>query len=136
MNKAAVVAAVVSAILLAAMASGLNDSRAAEKEGRVLRHIVMYKFKDDCPPEHVQKVIDTFAGLPKKIDTIIGFEHGKNVSQEGKSEGLTYCFQVTFRDEQGLQAYLKHPAHDEYVKVVGSCREKVVVFDYWAEKKE
>lgn len=136
MKRLALVALAGLMMVWVAMASGLNDSRAAETEGRVLRHIVMYKFKDDCPAEHVQKVIDTFAGLPKKIDTIIGFEHGKNVSQEGKSDGLTYCFQVTFRDQQGLATYLKHPAHDEYVKVVGSCREKVVVFDYWAETKE
>ena len=136
MKRSALVALIGVMMVCATITSGLSDSLAAEKEGRVLRHIVMYKFKDDCPAEHVQKVIDTFAGLPRKIDTIIGFEHGKNVSQEGKSEGLTYCFQVTFRDQQGLATYLKHPAHDEYVKVVGPCREKVVVFDYWADRSK
>jgi hypothetical protein len=96
----------------------------------------MYKFKDDCTSQQVQKVIDTFAGLPKQIDTIVAFEHGLNVSQEGKSDGLTHCFQVTFRDEAGLQKYLKHPAHEAYVKVSGPCKEKVVVFDYWTAVKE
>lgn len=102
--------------------------------GRVLRHIVMYKFKDDQSKQQVQEVIDAFAGLPKKIDSIIGFEHGPNVSMEGKSEGLTYCFVVTFKNEADLGAYLKHPAHDEYVKVVKDRRDKVVVFDYWADR--
>ena len=101
---------------------------------KVLRHIVMYKFKDDVQPAQVQEVIDAFAGLPKKVDTIVGFEHGTNVSKEGKSEGFTHVFVVTFKDEAGRDAYLKHPAHDEYVKVVKDRREKVVVFDYWAEK--
>lgn len=104
---------------------------AAEK---VLRHVVMYKFKDDLPAAKVQEVIDAFAGLPKKVNTIIGFEHGTNVSQEGKSEGLTHAFVVTFKNEAELAAYLVHPAHDEYVKVVRDRREKVIVFDYWAEK--
>jgi hypothetical protein len=103
------------------------------KPGKVLKHVVLYKFKDDCTPEQIQQVIDAFAGLPKKVDTIIGFERGTNVSQEGKSEGLTHCFVVTFRDEAGLNAYLKHPAHDDYVKVVRDKREKVVVFDYWID---
>lgn len=101
--------------------------------GKVLRHVVMYKFKDDQSKERIQEVIDAFSALPKKIDAIIGYEHGANISQEGKSEGLTHVFVVTFRDEAGRDAYLKHPAHDAYVQVVKDRREKVVVFDFWAE---
>lgn len=106
----------------------------AEDSQKVLKHLVMYKFKEDATPKQIQEVIDTFAGLPNRIDTIIGFEHGENVSKEGKSDGLTYCFVVTFRDQRGLEKYLKHPAHDDYVKVVSPRREKVVVFDYWTEQ--
>ena len=105
-------------------------------EGKVLRHIVMYKFKDTTTPEQVQEVVTAFSALPKKIDTIIGYEHGTNVSPEGKSEGFTHMFVVTFRDEAGRDTYLKHPAHDEYVKVVRDKREKVVVFDYWTPTRE
>lgn len=101
----------------------------------VLKHVVMYKFKDDQKPEQVQEVIDTFAGLPAKIDKIIGFEYGPNVSQEGKSDGFTHMFVVTFRDEAGLQEYLVHPAHLHYVSVVKDRREKVIVFDYWTRAK-
>lgn len=102
--------------------------------GKVLRHIVLYKFKAEVTKPQLQEVIDAFAGLPKKIDGIVDFEHGANVSPEGKSEGLTYCFMVSFKDEAARDAYLKHPAHDEYVKVVKDRREKAVVFDYWADR--
>jgi hypothetical protein len=126
------------AVLFALAASGvlLGDSAAKDgadkqKENKVLRHIVLYKFKDGLPAGDVQKVIDAFAGLPAKIDTIVDFEHGTNVSPEGKSEGLTHAFVVTFRDEAGRDVYLKHPAHLAYVDVVKNRREKVVVFDYW-----
>ena len=101
---------------------------------KVLRHIVMYKFKDDVKPAQVQEVIDAFAGLPKKVDTIVGFEHGTNVSKEGKAEGFTHVFVVTFKNEADLAAYLVHPAHDAYVKVVRDRREKVIVLDYWADR--
>lgn len=104
------------------------------KPSKVLRHVVMYKFKDEISKPQIQEVIDAFAGLPKKIDGIVAFEHGPNVSPEGKSEGLTYCFVVSFKDEAARDAYLKHPAHDDYVKVVKDRREKVVVFDYWADR--
>jgi hypothetical protein len=108
---------------------------AEEPSKKVLKHVVMYKFRDDCTPQQIQQVVDAFSGLPKKVDAIVGFERGTNVSKEGKSEGLTHVFVVIFRDEAGLAAYLKHPAHDEYVKVVKDKREKVVVFDYWTDAK-
>jgi hypothetical protein len=120
-------------VALTLMSSTTLSGQAAAAE-KVLRHIVMYKFKDSLKPAEVQEVIDAFAALPKKVNTIVGFEHGTNVSREGKSEGFTHVFIVTFKNEEDLAAYLVHPAHDEYVKVVRDRREKVVVFDYWADK--
>ena len=130
--------AVISASLLIGAAVALmpaspaDDAPAAKK---VLKHVVMYKFRDDITPADLQLVIDTFSALPKKIETVIGFERGENTSKEGKSEGLTHCFVVTFRDEPGLADYLVHPAHQEYVNIAKTRREKVVVFDYWSESK-
>lgn len=109
-----------------------GESKAAQQPRKLLRHIVLYKFKDQVTPAQVDEVVSTFAALKGKIDTIIGFEHGTNVSEEGKSEGFTHCFVVTFRSQADLKTYLQHPAHLDYVKVVRDRREKVVVFDYWA----
>ena len=125
----------VSCLFVAAVAmSGAALLTHAAEDSKVLRHLVLYKFKDSATPADVQQVIDTFAALPSKIDAIIGFEHGPNVSAEGKSDGLTHAFVVTFRDEAGRDKYLTHPAHLAYVDVVKNRREKVVVFDYWAAK--
>jgi hypothetical protein len=122
-------------LLVAAVCTSAAALFAHAAEGdKVLRHIVLYKFKDSATKADVQQVIDTFAALPSKIDTIIDFEHGPNVSTEGKSDGLTYAFVVTFQNEAGRDVYLKHPAHLAYVDVVKDRREKVVVFDYWADK--
>jgi hypothetical protein len=124
-----------SCLVCGAMLMNQNhESAAADKPGKVLRHIVMYKFKDEATPQQIQQVIDTFAALPGKIDAIAGFEHGPNVSPEGKSEGFTHCFVVTFRDEKSRDTYLTHAAHQDYVKVVAPRREKVIVFDYWADR--
>jgi hypothetical protein len=117
-----------------AMTAQTTHSAEAEKQQRLLRHVVMYKFKPDVNEAQLQEVIDAFAGLPGKVDTIVGFEHGENVSPEGKSEGFTHCFVVTFRDEAGRDFYLKHPAHLAYVNVVRDRREKVIVFDYWTQE--
>ena len=109
----------------------LSSASAADK---VLRHVVMYKFKDGLAPAQVQQVVDAFGGLPKKVDTIVGYEAGTNVSPEGKSEGFTHVFVVTFKTAADRDAYLTHPAHQAYVQVVKDRREKVIVFDYWTAK--
>src|SRR5580698_3147849 len=100
---------VVSALtLIAGFAMTLanpTESTAADKPARLLRHIVLYKFKDNQTPAQIQEVVDAFAALPSKIDTVVGLRYGTNVSEENKSEGLTHCFLVTFRDEKGRDAY-------------------------------
>lgn len=125
------VAMLAVALAIVAMRSTVLAQSPTKDANKVLRHIVMYKFKPEISAAQVQEVVDTFAALPKKIDQIVDFEHGTNVSPEGKSEGFTHCFVVSFRDEAGRDVYLKHPAHLEYVNVVKDRREKVIVFDYW-----
>jgi hypothetical protein len=121
-------------IVACLLANAMTTSSPVAAAEKVLRHIVMYKFKDDVSPTQLQEVIDAFAALPKKVNTIIGFEHGTNVSKEGKSEGFTHVFVVTFKNEKDLADYLVHPAHADYVKVVQGRRDKVIVFDYWADR--
>lgn len=100
----------------------------------VLRHVVLFKFKEDVMPEQVKQVEDAFLGLPGKIDTIKGFEWGTNISEEGKSAGFTHCFLLTFEDEKGRDAYLPHPEHKAFGKVLGPYLEKVCVVDYIASE--
>jgi heme-degrading monooxygenase HmoA len=119
-------------VLLSGTAIVAMTVSAAEPPKKVLRHVVLYKFKDDVKPEQIEEVIAAFNALPSKIDTIIGYEHGTNVSHEGKSEGLTHCFLVTFASEKDRDAYISHPAHQAYVKIVRDRREKVVVADFWS----
>lgn len=107
---------------------------ATAADGRLLRHVVLFKFKDGTTAEQVQAIVDAFAALPGKIDAIVDFEYGTDVSIEGRAEGLTHGFLVTFRDEAGRAAYLPHPAHAEFGKLVGPHLDKVLVFDYWTHR--
>jgi hypothetical protein len=66
----------------------------------------------------VQGVEKAFIELAKKVETVKGFEWGNNVSPEGKNDGFTHCFLVTFADKAGLDVYLPHPAHAEFVSIL------------------
>jgi hypothetical protein len=118
-----------------AFAGMILSDRADAQQGEkpVLKHIVLYKFKDSLTKEQIDEVIQAFNALPSKVPGIIGYEAGTNVSKEGKSEGLTHSFVLTFKSMEDLDAYIAHPAHQAYVDIVKTRREKVVVFDYWVK---
>ena len=99
---------------------------------QVLRHVVLFKFKDSAAPADVQQIEEAFRALPAQIDVIQDFEWGTDVSVEGKAEGYTHCFFVTFADAAGRDAYLPHPAHQAFGQVLRPHLDKVLVFDYWA----
>jgi len=97
------------------------------------RHVVLFKFKDSATPYQVHVVEKAFFELAKKVETVKGFEWGNNVSPEGKNDGFTHCFLVTFADKAGLDVYLPHPAHAEFVSLLKPTLDKVCVFDYVAK---
>ena len=99
-----------------------------------LRHVVLFKFKADATKEQVQQIVEAFGNLPKKIDGIAAYEWGTDVSPEGKSEGFTHCFVVTFKDAKSRDVYLPHQAHQDFVKILLPQLEKVLVVDYFANK--
>jgi hypothetical protein len=103
--------------------------------GKVLRHVVLFKFKKDATKEQVQEIVDAFAALKGQIEEIKDFEWGTDVSVENKSEGFTHGFVVSFASEKSRDDYLPHAAHQEFVKLVGPRLDGVLVFDYWAREK-
>lgn len=102
------------------------------EKNKVLRHVVLFKFKDDASAADVQKVEDAFRALKSKIKLIKDFEFGKNNSPEKLDQGFTHCFFVTFASEKDRDDYLVHPDHKAFVEVLKPYLDKALVVDYWA----
>ncbi len=100
---------------------------------RHLRHVVMFKFKEDSTSHDIQTITNAFGQLPHAIKEIQDFEWGTDISPEGKSKGFTHCFIVTFKNESDRDAYLPHPAHKTFVDIVGPHVEDVCVVDFWTQ---
>lgn len=115
---------------------GLTMSSMAQSksEEKVLRHVVLFKFKDNTSKEDIKKVEDAFRALPSQIKEIKDFEFGTNNSPEGLDQGFTHCFFLTFKSEADRAVYLPHPAHKAFGKVLGPHLDKVLVVDYWVGK--
>lgn len=97
----------------------------------VLRHVVLFQFQDGTPVAKVEAIEDAFRALPGQIDGIQDFEWGTDVSVEGKADGFTHCFFVTFGSEADRDAYLPHPDHEAFGALLRPYLEKVLVVDYW-----
>ena len=100
---------------------------------RLLRHVVLIKFKVDANLEKLKEIENAFCALPNKINIIYDFEWGIDVSVEGKTQGFTHCFMVTFRSEADRDAYIPHPSHEEFGVMMRSYLEKILVLDYWVK---
>lgn len=103
-------------------------------EVKLLRHVVLFQFKDTSTKEDIKKIVDAFRDLPSKITVIADFEWGANNSPEGLNDGLTHGFIITFKSEKDRDTYLNHPAHKAFVEVLLPHLQKPVVLDFWASK--
>ena len=132
-----VLAILIPAVVLASLFGGgvvVSRTVANSESGKLLRHVVQFKFKDSSTPAQVSQVVDAFRALPTKISEIADFEFGHNNSPEGLEDGFTHCFLVTFASEKDRQAYLTHAAHMQFVEILKPHLDKVQVIDFWAGK--
>lgn len=111
-----------------------TTATAQNNSGKLLRHVVLFKFKEGTAGADIKKVEDAFRALPSKIKEIKSLEWGTNNSPENINQGFTHCFFVTFSSEQDRAVYLPHPAHKEFGKILGPYLDKVLVLDYWMQQ--
>lgn len=130
--KTLILAAVGAALLLV---SGvlMQTVRADKQNERLLRHVVLFKFKSTATPAQIAEVEQAFGQLPSKIKEIRSYEWGTDISPEQLSQGFTHCFLVTFASEADRDAYLPHPAHKEFVSLLKPVLEEALVVDYWTK---
>jgi Stress responsive A/B Barrel Domain len=100
---------------------------------KMLRHVVLFKFKDSATPAQIKEVEAAFRKLPTQIKEIKGYEWGTNNSPENLNQGFTHCFFLSFESEADRAVYLPHPDHKAFGKVLGPHLDKVLVVDYWTQ---
>jgi hypothetical protein len=95
----------------------------------LLEHIVLIKPKPDVDTAAVTALWAGLGGLVEVIPGIVKLAVGENVSPEGKDQGFTLGFVVTFRDRAALDHYLPHPDHLAVVPLMRAVADDVIVFD-------
>lgn len=115
------------------MESSMKDAeKTMETKERLLRHVVIFKFKEGTSEEQVSVLNKAFIDLPQKITVIKDFEWGLNDSPEDFHQGFTHCYLLTFESEEDRDVvYAPHPAHKAFGELISPHLEKVFVVDYW-----
>lgn len=101
---------------------------------KILRHVVLFSFKEGSTDAEIKAVTDAFAALPKKISQIKEFDWGTNNSPENLNQGFTHCFLLGFASEADRAIYLPHSDHIAFGNVLKPILDKVLVIDYWASE--
>lgn len=86
---------------------------------QTVRHVVVFKYKPNATEAQIKQVTDAFRDLKGKIPGIVSFEHGINNSPEGKNQGFTHVYFVTFEDAKARDTYLPHPEHKKFGELLG-----------------
>ncbi|WEW59210.1 hypothetical protein PRK78_004679 [Emydomyces testavorans] len=103
-----------------------------------LTHIVLFQFKPQTSPEAIKDVCVRMLELKDNcihptsrrpyIKSVTG---GKDNSIEKIQNGITHAFVVEFENAQDRDYYVQEdPAHQAFVKSVGSVLEKAHVVDF------
>jgi predicted transcriptional regulator YheO len=105
------------------------------QKSKQLRHVVVFKYKQDATKDQIKEITIAFRELKNKIPGIVSFETGINNSPENLNKGFTHVYLITFKDAAARDTYLPHPQHKEFVKKLegSGILEDVFVVDYFAE---
>ncbi len=91
-------------------------------------HIVMIKFKDDCPTETIEEIRGDIDGLLGRVPTLRSMETGLNFADEDRAMDLVLT--ATFDDRDGLREYAVHPIHQKVIDKIKKVAEYSRVVDY------
>ncbi|HOZ48614.1 MAG TPA: Dabb family protein [Candidatus Hydrogenedentes bacterium] len=132
MKNVLVIPVLLFAVLLTGCVTTVGAKCVIPEPKPVLRHVVLFQWKEEATPGQVRAIEKAFSALPSKMGIIEDFEWGTDVSVEQLADGFTHCFVVSFANEADRDEYIAHPAHKAFVDLMGPSMNKVLVIDFWA----
>lgn len=95
----------------------------------MIKHIVMWNLKDDVDVEATRNELRSkLEGLLNQVETLKSVQVGFNHNPTDAARDI--ALYTEFDDQQGLDAYVVHPAHVEVATYVKSVTQDRVVADY------
>jgi len=94
----------------------------------MVKHIVMFDFKEENKKENLLKAKEMLEALLLTVPALENMEVGINFSNESRAMDLSLYSE--FKDEKALELYANHPKHLEVVSFIKSVASASKVVDY------
>jgi hypothetical protein len=101
-----------------------------KRNKKMIRHIILIKFKTTASYSEIDKLKQNFESMPTKIEGVCSVEWGLNDSDEGKNKNYTHVVLMNFVYKSARNNYLPHPEHDELKNLFIPILDDLIVFDY------
>ena len=99
----------------------------------MISHIVLMKPRADLADADRHAFVDAFERAVRDIDLVRAVHVGRRVRHgagyEATSPDVDFVAVINFDDLAGLQAYLRHPAHQELGARFGQAMQLAMVYD-------
>jgi stress responsive alpha/beta barrel protein len=139
MRLTAAAAMLIPAVLaLAGRATVRADEKPAAKATPPYVHAVIFYLKKDAPKDEVESLIRDTHEMLGKIPTVRKLWVGRPAEKNTPKFAVTdyqVGLLVLFDNYEGLQTYLDHDLHQQYLKRHGEHWERVPVYDFINQQK-
>lgn len=95
----------------------------------MVKHIVMFDFKDENKQENLLKAKKMLDALIDTVPSLKSMEVGLNFSKEERAMDLSII--TEFDNVEGLELYANHPEHLEVVAFIKTVVSQSKVSDYY-----
>lgn len=101
----------------------------------MIAHLVLFRPKADLSPADRQGLVDALSTAIAEIPSVRRAQVGRRVTHGRPYEQLmrvdyTHAAILEFDDLEGLQAYLRHPAHEELARQFFLSFEEGLFYDF------
>lgn len=101
----------------------------------MIAHVVLMKPRPDLSDADRRSFVDAFERAVRDIPTVRGVYVGRRVRhgagyEQTSPDAADYVASINFEDLDGLQAYLRHPAHAELGARFGQSMRAALVYDF------
>jgi hypothetical protein len=101
----------------------------------MVSHVVLMKPRPDLTAAARTALVDAFERAVREIPTVRGVRIGRRIAHGAGYEASApdtadYLAIIEFDDLAGLQAYLRHPAHEQLGARFGDSLSAALVYDF------
>jgi hypothetical protein len=101
----------------------------------MLWHVVLMKARADLSAAERQRLVDAFNRATREIPSVRDVQIGRRVKhgagyEAASPDAADFMISIGFDDVEGLQAYLRHPAHEELATRFYQSLSSALIYDF------